>query len=338
MDSEQFEKRLANSFRTYGYSAELTPATSDRGVDILLRIDSAQVAVQAKYYSEGNKVGSPTIQKASGLLQRTEIDQVIVVTTSDFTSEAEAVADNRDVKLRLSDSRGCLISSSETKLSPSDKDSNINLVSDDDYPTKSTGTASASKTDMIKSSEEKDSNGDDLSWSDREDKNISVVKCPNCGKEFQRTGWFPYVSHFLDCEVPTSIPEGMSAEKWNKIKQKLREREAHQNSYECPHCRSEIDDDSWFTYYDHFRDCKLPDDRPAQLSRREWQKCKKLIISPEISEIEYVCPTCGHEFEEKKDITRNWFRYANHFDNCRLPDAQPEPLSLLEWKKINTRL
>ncbi|WP_408611742.1 restriction endonuclease [Halobacterium noricense] len=56
-------------------------------------------------------MGSPTIQKAAGLLQRRDIDGVVVVTTSGFTDEAQTVASNRGVQLLHSTSNGRLNSS-----------------------------------------------------------------------------------------------------------------------------------------------------------------------------------------------------------------------------------
>ncbi|MGB9965397.1 restriction endonuclease [Halobacterium hubeiense] len=107
-EAEVFEKQLAESFRKHGYKPELTSTSSDRGIDILLHSGRETIAVQAKYYSDGNNVGSPTIQKAAGLLQRRDIDGVVVVTTSGFTDEAQTVASNRGVQLLHSTSNGRL--------------------------------------------------------------------------------------------------------------------------------------------------------------------------------------------------------------------------------------
>jgi hypothetical protein len=190
--AEAFEKQLAESFRKQGYNPELTPTSSDRGIDILLHSGRETIAVQAKYYSAGNNVGSPIIQKASGLLQRRDIDGVVVVTTSGFTDEAQTVASNRGVQLLYATSNGRL---------------------------KSSGVAGAAyerkKNDEI---------GRGIKWEERDAEPAPEVTCPNCGEVIQRTGWFAYVFHFEDCKVPKSKPHGLPADTWETVKTKLRKR------------------------------------------------------------------------------------------------------------------
>ncbi|SEP32008.1 Restriction endonuclease, partial [Halorientalis persicus] len=140
-----------------------------------------QIAVQAKHYSPGNKVGSPAIQRAAGLLARQDIDRVLVVTTSSFTSDAIEVAENRGVELQT------------TRRSEGGVDQSTEPAND-------------------------------LDWEDRDDKDTPIVNCPNCQKTFKRTGWFPFVSHFLECEMPKERPEGLTNEKWRKIQQEVEKR------------------------------------------------------------------------------------------------------------------
>ncbi len=56
--------------------------------------------IQAKRYSEDNKVGSPEVQQYSSLRQQqSDVDAVIIVSTSSFTSQAQQIADDLNVKL-----------------------------------------------------------------------------------------------------------------------------------------------------------------------------------------------------------------------------------------------
>lgn len=107
MNGEQFEQAVASWLQREGFRAELTPRTNDRGIDILATKHRENYAIQAKAYSADNRVGSSTVQKASGLLSRPDIDYVMVVTTSSFTSEAKKVAKNRGVQL-ITDNNGRL--------------------------------------------------------------------------------------------------------------------------------------------------------------------------------------------------------------------------------------
>lgn len=190
--AEAFEKQVSESFRKEGYNPELTSTSSDRGIDILLHSGRETIAVQAKYYSDGNDVSSPTIQKAAGLLQRRDIDGVVVVTTSGFTDEAQTVASNRGVQLLCATDNGRLHRSG---------------VED--------ATHERRKNDEI---------GRGIKWEDRDSKPVPEVTCTHCGEVLQRTGWFAYVSHFEECKVPESKPRGLPADTWETIKTKLRKR------------------------------------------------------------------------------------------------------------------
>lgn len=103
MDEYAFEHLVADLWEEQGWKATVTQGSSDRGVDVVAVKDDPfkqRQLIQAKRYSAGNTVGSSLMQKYSGLYARDEsVDAVVVVTTSDFTSEAERVAANRDVKL-----------------------------------------------------------------------------------------------------------------------------------------------------------------------------------------------------------------------------------------------
>jgi hypothetical protein len=103
MDEYDFEHLVAAVWDAQGWTTEVTTGAGDRGVDVTaVKTDPFEQRqyIQAKRYSAGNKVGSEAIQKYSGLYARNEsVDAVVVVTTSEFTSESQAVAANRNVKL-----------------------------------------------------------------------------------------------------------------------------------------------------------------------------------------------------------------------------------------------
>jgi len=191
MDGEQFEKELARNYREQGFNTTLTDGTSDRGVDIIIEKGGVRIAVQAKHYSRGNRVGSPTVQKASGLLTRSDIDRVIVVTTSSFTPEAKKIAENRGVEL--------------------------------DIAKRSITSSNISHTQTRRGSGKK-SKPANLEWEDRQNGQSTSVVCPTCGDALQRTGWFAFMTHFLDCGFPNSKPGSISSDKWTKIKKEAENR------------------------------------------------------------------------------------------------------------------
>ncbi len=103
IDERVFEELVAEVWAEQGWQTETTKGTADRGVDVVAWKDTPfeqKQLIQAKRYGAKNKVGSDAIQKYSGLYARNEqVDAVVVVTTSGFTREAQAVAKNRNVKL-----------------------------------------------------------------------------------------------------------------------------------------------------------------------------------------------------------------------------------------------
>lgn len=103
MNEYDFEYVIARVWEQQGWETEVTGGTRDRGVDIIaVKSDPVEQRqyIQVKRYNGNNKVGSNEIQKYSGLYARNEsVEAVVVVTTSDFTSEARQIATNRNVKL-----------------------------------------------------------------------------------------------------------------------------------------------------------------------------------------------------------------------------------------------
>jgi HJR/Mrr/RecB family endonuclease/tetrahydromethanopterin S-methyltransferase subunit G len=102
MDAYEFEELVAKIWEKQGWDAEVTSKSTDRGVDIIAikqeLVEKHRHLIQAKKYGKNTKVGSEAMQKYSGLYQRNEqVDNVIIVTSNHFTSEAKEVAKNRDV-------------------------------------------------------------------------------------------------------------------------------------------------------------------------------------------------------------------------------------------------
>jgi len=102
LSSSQFESLVATVWSEMGWSVEVTQGSHDRGVDIVANktgIVSEKVVIQAKCYAESNKVGRPAIQQYNTLRQQEpDVDSVIVVTSSSFTSGAMKSAQKLGVK------------------------------------------------------------------------------------------------------------------------------------------------------------------------------------------------------------------------------------------------
>ncbi|WP_177167497.1 restriction endonuclease [Halopenitus malekzadehii] len=102
MDEYEFEELVADLWAKHGWSTTVTSGSNDGGVDVIAEKDTPfyqKQLIQAKRYSSRTKVGRPDIQQYSSLRHRTDnVDAVVVVTTSDFTPQAEAAAADLNVK------------------------------------------------------------------------------------------------------------------------------------------------------------------------------------------------------------------------------------------------
>lgn len=103
MDEYDFEHLVAEIWDDMGWRTSVTTASVDRGIDVIAERDSPfseKEVIQAKRYKSDNPVSSSQIQQYAGLYaQEDSVDAVIVVTTGRFTSNAEEIAVDSNVKL-----------------------------------------------------------------------------------------------------------------------------------------------------------------------------------------------------------------------------------------------
>jgi hypothetical protein len=104
IDDYDFEHFVADLWKRQGWDTEVARGPGDRGVDVEARrsdgLTETKAVIQAKRYSEGNKVGRPKIQQYHSLkTQDPDADQAIVVTTSSFTQTAQRWADEHNMTL-----------------------------------------------------------------------------------------------------------------------------------------------------------------------------------------------------------------------------------------------
>lgn len=103
MDPYQFEHLVADLWKFQGYETTVRQGSSDRGIDIEAERSEPfyeKLLIQAKRYSDDNKVGSEEVRNYATLYQQVpDADSVIIVTTGEVTSEAEVLSNDLDVKL-----------------------------------------------------------------------------------------------------------------------------------------------------------------------------------------------------------------------------------------------
>ncbi|MDR5657704.1 restriction endonuclease [Halodesulfurarchaeum sp. HSR-GB] len=102
MGDEEFEYFVADLWAAHGWQTEVTDVSRDAGVDVIARKDlpvDQEIVIQAKRYGNNSTVSGPDIQQYHSLKRQEDADSVAVITTGEFTSDAEERADDLDVKL-----------------------------------------------------------------------------------------------------------------------------------------------------------------------------------------------------------------------------------------------
>ena len=100
---QEFETLIGTLYESFGYETEVTSDTADMGIDVWATNADERVAVQAKRYQEGNRVGRETLQKLASTLAKGDADRVIVVTTSEFARTAKEYSDSFGSEIELID-------------------------------------------------------------------------------------------------------------------------------------------------------------------------------------------------------------------------------------------
>lgn len=98
----EFEAFLAELWGRRGWETRVLPPGRDAGVDVVGEQHDPyyrKLVIQAKRYQLGNKVGAPQVREYASLKRQEGADEVVVATTSEFTSGAIDLAEQLNVKL-----------------------------------------------------------------------------------------------------------------------------------------------------------------------------------------------------------------------------------------------
>lgn len=113
MDDYDFEYFVADLWECFGWTTEVSSASNDAGIDVIAvreMVYREKALIQAKRYGPNTTVGSPAIQQYASLRNHDpDVDMAIVVTTNEFTNQAQKMADRHNVKLIDSDDLVTLI-------------------------------------------------------------------------------------------------------------------------------------------------------------------------------------------------------------------------------------
>jgi len=100
MDPYDFEEFIADVWVHLGWNTRTVGKPGDRGIDVIAKQGDEKQLIQAKRYGPNTTVGSPEIQQYASLrIQEDGVDKVTIVTTGEFTRQAEDLAPELDVLL-----------------------------------------------------------------------------------------------------------------------------------------------------------------------------------------------------------------------------------------------
>ena len=97
MSPEEFEHYCAAVLQEMKWKARVTRVSGDQGVDIVADKRGTRIVIQCKKYSK--PVGNRAVQEIVAGIAHEDAHRGVVVTTSDYTPAAEALAASNDVLL-----------------------------------------------------------------------------------------------------------------------------------------------------------------------------------------------------------------------------------------------
>ena len=97
MTAVTFKEFIGSLFREMGYTVEITPGTSNDGIDLLLRKSNQLIGVQCKRWN--TPVSEPILRDFYSALISSGAQSGYVITTSTFTSHAYSFAEGKPIQL-----------------------------------------------------------------------------------------------------------------------------------------------------------------------------------------------------------------------------------------------
>lgn len=105
LEPRKFEELVAHIMQQYGYEVELTQQTRDGGVDLYALqhndFGSFLTIVDCKRYAEDHPVGVSLVREMIGTMHLENASHSMIVTTSRFTKDSSALAEQHKYKMSL---------------------------------------------------------------------------------------------------------------------------------------------------------------------------------------------------------------------------------------------
>lgn len=104
LSPREFEELVASIFSNEGYEVNITPATRDGGIDVIAERRNSldlpdQWIIQCKRYRQDNKVSVNVVRQLAGVKSLLNSRNAALITTSEFTREANLFAECAGIDL-----------------------------------------------------------------------------------------------------------------------------------------------------------------------------------------------------------------------------------------------
>ena len=105
MTPKEFEQFVAEYYQHQGYYTEITPYSSDYGVDVIARKGKERIAIQVKMYGNSSrKVNHKTVMELFGAMTYRQCSKAVIATNGTCMADAVEVANKLGVEILYFDS------------------------------------------------------------------------------------------------------------------------------------------------------------------------------------------------------------------------------------------
>lgn len=113
----EYEKLVADLFKSKGYKVEQTSANNDYGVDVFAENEREKIAIQVKMYGKtARKINRQMIMELFGAKSYFSCSRAVIVTNGKFTDNALEVANRLNIDIVFLDSGNHDITANDTAL------------------------------------------------------------------------------------------------------------------------------------------------------------------------------------------------------------------------------
>jgi restriction system protein len=99
MNPKQFEEYVCEHFRQQGYKAEITPYSSDYGVDVFAANNKEKIAIQAKMYGNSRKINRQMVMELHGAKDFFDCTKAVIATDGNFLPDALTIAKKLKIEI-----------------------------------------------------------------------------------------------------------------------------------------------------------------------------------------------------------------------------------------------